>query len=182
MMAANPTEYEVSLDVASREYGGLLGAVLTGVGRDFRLASTGPLASAVAEVEGSVIVTATAWTLLSALRDNVDTLYFAARDGEILPSVVRLLQQDWAWPPKLNACICTGAERPGICPRSASSWTWTRPGRCGGTRCGRRTLWSNPTYEEADLWEAPRSRARVGPTRSVGLSPLATWLASRFVV
>lgn len=94
MMAANPTEYEVALDTASREAGGLFGAVLAGAGRDFRLAHSGPRASVVAGVAGPVILAAAAWTLLSAQRDNIDTLYFAARDGEILLSVARLLQQE----------------------------------------------------------------------------------------
>ncbi len=93
-LAANPTEYETSLDAVGRRSGGLLGPVLGGASRDFRLANPGPLASVVAGVAGPVIVAAAAWTLLSAQRDNLDTLYFAARDGEILLAVARLLQQE----------------------------------------------------------------------------------------
>ena len=95
---ANPSRYELALDTATRESGGLLGAVLGGAGRDFRLAEAGQpgeaLAPVVAGVAGPSIVAAAAWTLLSAQRDDVGTLYFVARDGEILLAVARLLQRE----------------------------------------------------------------------------------------
>jgi len=95
LVDANPDRYERVLDSATMGVG-LLGAVLAGCGRDFRLkkvAQSSALVSVVAGVAGPAIVSAAAWTLLSAQKDNVDTLYFAARDGEILLAVAKLLQQ-----------------------------------------------------------------------------------------
>ena len=98
MLDANPTRYELALDSATSESGGLLGAVLAGASRDFRLANAGQsqanLVSVVSGVAGPVILAAVAWTLLSAQRDNIDILYFVARDGEILLAVAQLLQQE----------------------------------------------------------------------------------------
>jgi hypothetical protein len=111
VLAANPTGYEAALDTASRESGGLLGAVLGGVGRDFRLANSGPLASVVSGVAGPVILAATAWTLLSAQRDKVDTLYFAARDGEILLSVARLLQRELGLAAEIDCRYLYGSRK-----------------------------------------------------------------------
>ena len=95
---ANPTRYEAALDGATKESAGLLGAVLAGRGRDFRLAKAdqapSALVSVVSGVAGPSVFTAAAWILLSAQRDGVDTLYFVARDGEILLAVARLLQQE----------------------------------------------------------------------------------------
>lgn len=95
---ANPTRFETALDDATKKSAGLLGAVLAGRGRDFRLARADQappaLVSVVSGVAGPAVFTAAAWILLSAQRDGVDTLYFVARDGEILLSVARLLQEE----------------------------------------------------------------------------------------
>ena len=98
MLAANPTRYELALDSAAKEYGGLLGATLAGVSRDFRLGNadkspTGIL-SVVSSNAGPVIFAAAIWALLSAQQDNIDTLYFVARDGEILLAVAELIQRE----------------------------------------------------------------------------------------
>jgi FMN phosphatase YigB (HAD superfamily) len=97
VFAANPTRYEETLDLAARHSGGLLGAALAGAGRNFRLAAAGPvspaLASIVSGVAGPAIFASVAWTLLSAAQDGVSVLYFVARDGEILRTVARLLQE-----------------------------------------------------------------------------------------
>lgn len=98
VLDANPTRYEAGLDAATRERGGLLGAVLAAAGRDLRLEQAGQspeaLVSVVSGVAGPLILAAAAWTLLSAQRDKIDVLYFVARDGEILLAVARLLQRE----------------------------------------------------------------------------------------
>lgn len=95
---ANPTRYEAALDGATGEGAGLMGAVLGGRGRDFRLARAREfppaLLSVVSGVAGPAVFAAVAWTLLSAQRDRVDTLYFVARDGELLLAVATLLQRE----------------------------------------------------------------------------------------
>lgn len=117
MLDANPTRYEVTLDSATKESesGGLLGAVLAGASRDFRLASGGQssadLVSVVSGVAGPVILAAVAWTLLSAQRDNIDTLYFVARDGEILLAVALLLQQELGLAAKIECRYLYGSRQ-----------------------------------------------------------------------
>ena len=98
MLDANPTRYEVALDSATRESGGL--ARRCPCWRQPRLPAREcwPVACrarlVVSGVAGPVILAAAAWTLLSAQRDNIDILYFVARDGEILLAVAQLLQQE----------------------------------------------------------------------------------------
>ena len=98
MLDANPTRYEVALDSATRESEGfsvlsLLASAATPGSQ--RLASRRTsLVWVVSGVAGPVIFAAAAWTLLSAQRDNIDILYFVARDGEILLAVAQLLQQE----------------------------------------------------------------------------------------
>lgn len=115
VFAANPTRYEVALDAGTREAGGLLGAVLGGAGRAFRLTEPSPshaaLVSVVAGVAGPAILAATAWALLSAQEDNVDILYFVARDGEILLAVAKLLQQELGLAAHIECRYLYGSRR-----------------------------------------------------------------------
>jgi hypothetical protein len=115
VFAANPTRYEVALDAATREVGGLLGAVLGGAGRDFRLAESGrspnALVSVVAGVAGPAVLAAAAWTLLSAQQDNIDILYFVARDGELLLAVAKLLQQELGLATQIECRYLYGSRR-----------------------------------------------------------------------
>jgi hypothetical protein len=112
---ANPTRYEAALDGATKKSAGLLGAVLAGRGRDFRLAMAdqvpSALVSVVAGVAGPAVFTATAWTLLSAQRDGIDTLYFVARDGEILLAVAKLLQQELGMATEVECRYLYGSRR-----------------------------------------------------------------------
>jgi FMN phosphatase YigB (HAD superfamily) len=112
---ANPTRYETALDGATRKSMGLLGAVLAGRGRDFRLAKADQfppaLVSVVSGVAGPAIFTAVAWTLLSAQRDGTDTLYFVARDGEILLAVARILQQELGIATEIECRYLYGSRR-----------------------------------------------------------------------
>ncbi len=115
LLSANPTRYEVTLDTATRETGGLLGAVLGGASRDFRLSDAGQsptgLVSVVTGVAGPAILAAVAWTLLSAQRDGLDILYFVARDGEILLAVAQLLQQDLGLAPEIECRYLYGSRK-----------------------------------------------------------------------
>jgi hypothetical protein len=112
---ANPTRYETTLDGATRKSIGLLGAVLAGRGRDFRLAKTDQppqaLVSVVSGVAGPAVFAAVAWTLLSAQRDGTDTLYFVARDGEILLAVAKLLQQELGLASEIECRYLYGSRR-----------------------------------------------------------------------
>jgi FMN phosphatase YigB (HAD superfamily) len=112
---ANPTRYETALDGATRKSTGLLGAVLAGRGRDFRLAKTDQfppaLVSVVSGVAGPAVLTAVAWTLLSAQRDGTGTLYFVARDGEILLAVAKLHQQELGLATEIECRYLYGSRR-----------------------------------------------------------------------
>ena len=113
--AANPTRYETALDDATRKATGLLGAVLAGRGRDFRLVNAdhfaADLVSVASGVAGPAVFAAAAWILLSAQRDGVDTLYFAARDGEILLAVASLLQQQLGLATEIECRYLYGSRR-----------------------------------------------------------------------
>jgi FMN phosphatase YigB (HAD superfamily) len=112
---ANPTRYEEALDGATKRSGGLLAAVLAGRGRLFRLtkADQAPpaLVSVVSGVAGPAIFSAAAWILLSAQRDGVDTLYFVARDGEILLAVVETLQRELGIATEVECRYLYGSRR-----------------------------------------------------------------------
>ncbi|MHB1445295.1 MAG: DapH/DapD/GlmU-related protein [Acidimicrobiales bacterium] len=90
---ANPNRYERALaDSTSRRFG-LLGSRLAGAARLARLASPPTKLSAVAHcVAGPVLLSAVAWALGQAFQDGVDTLYFAARDGELPLRIAQLIQ------------------------------------------------------------------------------------------
>ncbi len=113
--AANPTRYELALDGATTESDTLLGAVLAGRGREFRLTKTGQhppaLISIVSGVAGPTVFSAVAWTLLSAQRDRVDTLYFVARDGELLLAVAKLLQDELGLATEIECRYLYGSRR-----------------------------------------------------------------------
>jgi FMN phosphatase YigB (HAD superfamily) len=100
IFAANPTRYELTLDSARGQAGGLIGPALAGSGRHFRLAEERDdrfppaLVSLISGVAGPTIFAAAAWSLLSAQEDERDILYFVARDGEILLAAAKLLQQE----------------------------------------------------------------------------------------
>jgi FMN phosphatase YigB (HAD superfamily) len=114
---ANPTRYEWALDGATRDSSGLLGAVLSGSGRDFRLdkdnvaQSSSALVSLVTGVAGPSIFAAAAWTLLSAQQDSVRILYFAARDGEILLAAAKSLQQELGMAAEIECRYLYGSRK-----------------------------------------------------------------------
>jgi len=96
LTVANPNRYERALDSATTRGAGLLGPCLAGAGRAHRLELPDQqpegLLSVVTGVAGPFVVAAAAWALLTAEADQLPVLYFAARDGEILLAVARLLQ------------------------------------------------------------------------------------------
>jgi FMN phosphatase YigB (HAD superfamily) len=112
---ANPTRFETALDDATTKSAGLLGAVLAGCGRHLRLAKADQappaLVSVVSGVAGPAVFTAAAWILLSAQRDGVDTLYFVARDGEILLAVAKLLQRELGMATEIECRYLYGSRR-----------------------------------------------------------------------
>jgi len=112
---ANPTRYELTLDSGTTESMSLLGAVLGGRGREFRLTKAGQhlpaLVSIVSGVAGPTVFSAVAWTLLSAQRDRIETLYFVARDGELLLAVAKLLQEELGLAPEIDCRYLYGSRR-----------------------------------------------------------------------
>jgi FMN phosphatase YigB (HAD superfamily) len=115
IFTANPTRYELALDAARGQSGGLLGPALAGSGRLFRLA-TGDhplpaLVSIVSGVAGPTIFAAAAWSLLSAQEDKRDVLYFVARDGEILLAAAKLLQQELGLATEVECRYLYGSRR-----------------------------------------------------------------------
>ena len=112
---ANPTRYEMALDSATPDPMSLLGAMLAGRGREFRLTKAGQhppaLVSIVSGVAGPTIFSAVAWTLLSAQRDRIDTLYFVARDGELLLAVAKLLQEELGLATEIECRYLYGSRR-----------------------------------------------------------------------
>jgi len=98
LVLANPNRYERTLDTSATRSAGMLGPCMAGAGRVFRLEEAdhvpAGLLSVVAGVAGPIILAAAAWCLLSAEADDIDTLYFVARDGEILLSVAQLLRRE----------------------------------------------------------------------------------------
>ena len=115
IFAANSTRYELILDSARGESGGLLGPALAGGGRHFRLATddqfSPALVSLVSGVAGPTIFAAAAWSLLSAQEDKRDILYFVARDGEILLAAAKLLQQELGIATEVECRYVYGSRR-----------------------------------------------------------------------
>jgi FMN phosphatase YigB (HAD superfamily) len=112
---ANPTRYEMTLDGATTQSESLLGAVLAGRGREFRLTKVGKrppaLVSIASGVAGPTVFAAVAWTLLSAQRDGIGTLYFVARDGELLLTVAKLLQRELSIATEIDCRYLYGSRR-----------------------------------------------------------------------
>lgn len=112
---ANPTRYELALDSATTQSMSLLGAVLAGRGREFRLTKAGKhqpaLVSIASGVAGPAVFCAVAWTLLSAQRDRIGTLYFVARDGELLLAVAKLLQDELGLAAGIDCRYLYGSRR-----------------------------------------------------------------------
>lgn len=84
----NANRYEHVLDSPSTRALGLLGPCLAGASRRRRLALGGHVDPGLVSVEcgvaGPFVFCAALWALLMAEHDDVDRLYFAARDGEVL--------------------------------------------------------------------------------------------------
>ena len=127
LLAANPNRYERTLDavtsggpggppgVGLAGTGGLLGACLTGAGRVLRLEESSrfpaALLSVVTGVAGPAIFAAASWALLSAQADDIGTLYFVSRDGEILLAAADLLQRELGLAPDIECRYLYGSRR-----------------------------------------------------------------------
>jgi hypothetical protein len=62
-------------------------------------------------VAGPAIFAAAAWTLLTAQQDNIGTLYFVARDGEILLAAAESLQRELGMAPEIECRYLYGSRK-----------------------------------------------------------------------
>lgn len=127
LLAANPNRYERTLDAVTSGRpggalgvglggtGGLLGACLAGAGRALRLEESSrfpaALVSVVTGVAGPAIFAAASWALLSAQADDIGTLYFVSRDGEILLTAADLLQRELGLAPDIECRYLYGSRQ-----------------------------------------------------------------------
>jgi FMN phosphatase YigB (HAD superfamily) len=115
LLQANPNRYERILDAPTACSVGLLGPCLAGAGRACRLEAAGQfppgLLSVVTGVAGPAILAATAWALLSAQADGIQTLYFVSRDGEILLSAAEVLRREIGIAPGVECRYLYGSRR-----------------------------------------------------------------------
>jgi FMN phosphatase YigB (HAD superfamily) len=115
VLDANPTRYETTLDASAHRADTLVGPVLAGASRAFRLREEVPapaaLRSVAAGVAGPAILASAAWTLLRAEADGVDTVYYVSRDGEILLAAANVLRRELGLAPGVECRYLFGSRQ-----------------------------------------------------------------------